>query len=596
MRAVVLFVTLLLVSVAIFPQTANGLRHVTFDTPDGKIQLRLPDDIRAGDTISGTVVSLTGAADGYTIESLGKSTRVPERRLILSIPAGVSSHTLILRNETGAEVGRTELPINPTTDSMPADLIHPVIGQAGRPLEIHGPFDGDATNTKCSIGGMLVLVVAETPRGAICELPNEPIGSTEMTIAEGGRTATSNFRMLGVQLTAPTTNLKKGESTTLKVHVRGLEGIIQNVPVNLVTTGSVNMTDGNTQRIEIKPEQVQSDGSFATTRTITGIAPGNFTVVATVLAMPQLNGKVVHVEGSPNGGGGLWQIKIMLNGKIVTIYIRSEQEPQLKYCDWIELGDVTDDNGTTYVGKYKKVPPPPKPPVKPPDTKPPDKTVKPPDGPTGKGTDETSKPPPCKEGTIIPGPVTTGDFEMMDGDSAVTFKLSTDKDRAEESAQNMAKFWRDIAELGGLKKYLPEGTGVGPEAAEWLLKYLEKGADVLDGVASGRLKRRGVNSVTVQIWITTKTIHATCTTTTVCVNGVWVTKKKLDTTEEKTLFKADKTLKKGGPGWEEVADDSSENLFDPAKADKWAKEFLKEQVNILKGNGDRYKEFLEKCK
>src|SRR5262249_5792964 len=36
-------------------KTANGLFVSTFDTPQGKIKVNLPDDMAAGDTISGTV-------------------------------------------------------------------------------------------------------------------------------------------------------------------------------------------------------------------------------------------------------------------------------------------------------------------------------------------------------------------------------------------------------------------------------------------------------------------------------------------------------------------------------------------------------------
>src|SRR5437660_8850740 len=35
---------------------ANGLSTVKFDTPSGQLTLNLPDDMRAGDTITGTVI------------------------------------------------------------------------------------------------------------------------------------------------------------------------------------------------------------------------------------------------------------------------------------------------------------------------------------------------------------------------------------------------------------------------------------------------------------------------------------------------------------------------------------------------------------
>ena len=38
-------------------KTAGGLRTATFDLPRGKIRVNLPDDMMAGDTISGTVIA-----------------------------------------------------------------------------------------------------------------------------------------------------------------------------------------------------------------------------------------------------------------------------------------------------------------------------------------------------------------------------------------------------------------------------------------------------------------------------------------------------------------------------------------------------------
>src|SRR5438132_8711231 len=37
-------------------KTAGGLQTATFDLPQGKIRVNLPDDVMAGDTITGTVI------------------------------------------------------------------------------------------------------------------------------------------------------------------------------------------------------------------------------------------------------------------------------------------------------------------------------------------------------------------------------------------------------------------------------------------------------------------------------------------------------------------------------------------------------------
>jgi hypothetical protein len=69
-------------------QSSSGLRTVTLATPRGDIKVSLPDDIRAGDTISGTVVAEPKGKDekergsnfdrleGYFVEIANRSAKV----------------------------------------------------------------------------------------------------------------------------------------------------------------------------------------------------------------------------------------------------------------------------------------------------------------------------------------------------------------------------------------------------------------------------------------------------------------------------------------------------------------------------------------
>lgn len=290
----------------------------------------------------------------------------------------------------------------------------------------------------------------------------------------------------------------------------------------------------------------------------------------------------------------MWQVKIKLpGGKVVGIYLRSEQKPDLKFCDWIKIDDVTSENGTLYVGGYKKVPNPTKPPAKPLEPPKPPTEVRPP---TTTKPPDTVTPPPCKEGSIrnISSEIKT--FEVIDETGTPIFKVYTDKDGAGDAAANMAGFWRDIAEAGGLLDYLPEGTGAGAAAAGWLFEYLDKGADVLDALAKGKLKNTGVSKVTAEVIISTKKITATCVTYEICINGIWVRKKRLEQSEERAVFRAHKTAEKGGDEWDKVSEPSRPQFFDPERAEAWARDFFKEQANILKGNGEGYTDFVKNCK
>jgi hypothetical protein len=249
-----------------------------------------------------------------------------------------------------------------------------------------------------------------------------------------------------------------------------------------------------------------------------------------------------------------------------------------------------------YVDGVTKVPPPPKPPVNPPeDPKPPTPPADKPPGTTTQPPGNTSKPPPCPEGATRILGTEKKTFEVVDPTGAPIFRVYTDKDGAGAAAQNMADFWREIAEAGGLLDYLPEGSGAGALAAGWLFEYLDKGADVLDALAKGRLKNTGVSKVTAEVIISTKKITAVCITYEICINGVWVTKKRLEQSEERSIYRAHKTAEKGGADWEKVSEPSRPQFFDPERAEAWARDFFKDQANILKGNGEAYEAFVKNC-
>ncbi len=553
----------------------------------------------AGDAISGTVVAEPGGKgelSGYVVEIDKKKTSVVDRVLKLTAPSA-NSLTILLKDSTGKQLGRSVVPVQPPTPATSNGFVLPTLGQQGRPVVITGPFDGNAANTTCTMGGESAEILAESPRQLVVSSPTNVTGQTQITVTENNQTTKAPFRNLGVNLSAPKTNLMKGENTTLTIQVSGLEGIRQDVPLDLSCSGVVKMDGGNVQNIQISPSDVQPNGNAIFNRSLTGVQAGAFNVNATVQVIPisNLSGSILHVESSPNGGGGVWQVKVkMPDGRIVTIYIRSANKPNIKFCDWIKLGDVTSENGTLYVDGVEKVDPP-KPP-EPPKTDPPKTDPPKSDPPKSPSTDKpvADAKPPCNDGDTSTIGVERKMFEVLDPKGEVIVRLYTDKEGSADAAKNMAEFWRRIATAGGLLDYLPEGSGAGAGAAEWLFEYLETGADILDALAKSRLKNKAVGEVNVEIYIDTKKITAACITYDICINKSWVRKKKSEQSEERGALRASKKLTKGGSGWEQVSDPST-HTFDPVKAEKWAAGFLKDKVNILKGGGEGLGSFIKNC-
>lgn len=295
---------------------ADGLRTVTFDLPAGKVRVFLPDDIAAGDTISGTVAV---EPKGNTPEERAKNQDSLEG-MVLDVqeqdkdplPAGfergdirhpyglkrkditinlrktwssASPHLAIsVRSSDGKGPVQTALVKALTSNQPPPkDLMLPTIGQAGRPIRAIGKFDGNAATTHATIGQKPIDVLAESPRQSIFRSPTDIVGPTEIAVnEEGTHNVTGPFRNLSVKLSASKTNLKRGETAKVYLEIKGIEGESEQIPLHVVTTGTVNMQGGNVQYLPITGSSAGSDGIYRRDLTLTATAAGGFSVTATV--------------------------------------------------------------------------------------------------------------------------------------------------------------------------------------------------------------------------------------------------------------------------------------------------------------------------
>jgi len=320
-------------------ETANGLTVVTFALDPGTIIVNLPDDMRAGDTISGTVVAEPKGQtpeerarnmtvlSGYVVEVQPPKNRDgtsnPKVTITAQVTAAPGPFTFTLPPSSQPNFQRYELTASIKTDlgrlvfgtDIPVDEISerslsslrphsvenhiyqlPTIGQQGQPIVITGPFDGNSSNTMfkwcinltpaCgrnpSTGGV-IAPLAESPRKLVFAAPINVTGPIEVQLKEGNTETKGTYRNVGVNLTAPKTSLMKGESTELHVEVNGLQGITQPIPLHLTKGGVVTMQGGGVQTIRIPPSDVNANGTYTTTRTITGVQAGVWNATATVV-------------------------------------------------------------------------------------------------------------------------------------------------------------------------------------------------------------------------------------------------------------------------------------------------------------------------
>lgn len=273
----------------------GGANEVDFNRPQGRVRVWLPDDMAAGDTISGSVIAEpTGrdqnqrrasndTLDGYVIDVGGVRTPVSAGRFTFTVPPALSLITIRLL-DGNRRIGDVSLNL-PPTPARPQQVVIPRQGQAGRPLEIPGNFDGNSDNTSVRIGDQPGEVIAESPRQAVVWAPLEPAANTNITVSENGQTTQAPYRNIRIDLSSPRTNLRRGERTQVHVLVQGLGGITQPVSIRLETSSSVQMAGGNVQSIEIAPAAVGPGGVFQADRSLQATQSGPFSVTA-ILATP----------------------------------------------------------------------------------------------------------------------------------------------------------------------------------------------------------------------------------------------------------------------------------------------------------------------
>jgi hypothetical protein len=339
--------------------SAERLSTTTLTTPEGRIFVYLPDDIRAGEKISGTVVAEpTGQTEAerqknlaalgayvITVDPLTKpsaAVRLPvakSNNFVVNLPPDSDGgapmlHVTITQTKTDdpppepalvilldhARSGAAsdalvddelDLPAKPTPPktSKPNDFHLPTIGQNGRSVRIKGPFDGDSTTTFLTIGGQPVVPLVESPRSCIFKSPETNFGPTEIVIKENGVETKGIYRNLSVRLSALKTNLLKGENTIITIIVEGLKGILENIPLLLEKKGDVSLEGGDVQTIQIRPNDVVIEGAqgkFEIRKAVVGLRPGVFNITATVID-PRVRPIIIPLF--ENGGVNGYRVK-----------------------------------------------------------------------------------------------------------------------------------------------------------------------------------------------------------------------------------------------------------------------------------------------
>ncbi|MGB3008602.1 MAG: hypothetical protein WBC06_18950, partial [Chitinophagaceae bacterium] len=251
LTVVVSFLLLALSSIG-WAQTISsqkGLTTAIFSTEFGKIKMYLPDDIRPGDLISGTVVTepngnstkqikknlaelsnYTFSIDGskYSIDDRqGWSWQLKQDRKMTA--------SLELINKSGVVTALLPLQLKESVKQASSTrCVIPSHALTGSPMRISGNFDGDAANTKVSINNQQAAILAESPGDCFVSFPLSATGTQTIRVNENGKEpCLKNISAVDLQVSVPKTNLLRGEKTTLTVAVSGLQNLTDTAVLTL---------------------------------------------------------------------------------------------------------------------------------------------------------------------------------------------------------------------------------------------------------------------------------------------------------------------------------------------------------------------------
>lgn len=268
---------------------ANGLQTATFNLPEGKITVFLPDDLAAGDTITGTVVAEPsgtnetqktanqGVLEGYVVELNNPPTKEqgPQRTWTLDRLTQWYGATLILRAPGRPVVTAPTLRVEPPPLVVPESPRLPENAVFGRPISIPGPFDGDCANTSLKAGSQTSAPLAESPRQAVFG-PVSALGRQPMALSEGGQTTTGECTFVTFTLSIGDAVIRTGQSTEATVRVGGLGGRKEPLTCFLINhdPSIVRLEGGEVVPLQIAPQDVGEDGSYRQSIRVTATGVG----------------------------------------------------------------------------------------------------------------------------------------------------------------------------------------------------------------------------------------------------------------------------------------------------------------------------------
>lgn len=278
----------------------KGLTIVSFSTPNGSVKIYLPDGIRSGDVISGTVIAEPSGKNnrqvkknlsklsGYLLLIEGKRFPINENASTIKwlVNSGSQENIPIeIIEENGGKIASLSCPVNNTSkteNEKYSSCVIPSHALVGQPLQIKGQFDGDMSNTSCAISNKPAVILAESPRNCIISFSDNAQGLQTIQVNENEKPMCNQpISGVNMEVTAGNLNLRKGQNTFINVKLSGLENLPDKALLTItnITPNIVTMTNGNLQVYPVWPLADTANGTFSVHCPAVSINTGSFSVL-----------------------------------------------------------------------------------------------------------------------------------------------------------------------------------------------------------------------------------------------------------------------------------------------------------------------------
>ena len=269
---------------------SNGLSTTVFNLDEGKITVYIPEFLN-NESFSGTI----------RLESFGNTANKKRKnleRLIshsllidgqnISLDQGIfqltprtASHQISLLNGKGRSVASSNLDFSKTNDPNRTNIFIPNYLVLGNVARIIGPTDGIIGNSSLTINNENIQILAESQTASYFLPTNIPIGRSSVRYTNNGEVTAAKCNVLQLDLSVGDADLLSGQQTNLNISVSGLDGLDEEIPINIRNNSIQNIAleGGNNQELIVTP----SGNTFAHTIRISAIRRGGFSISVNAL-------------------------------------------------------------------------------------------------------------------------------------------------------------------------------------------------------------------------------------------------------------------------------------------------------------------------